>query len=280
MRVVYSSHMKTTSSTLGALVLALMWYVNPPARAVQVDRALSVREQNAIVQKYCAVCHDDAKRMGGLTLQNFDAARPDPNVAGMMVSKLGGGAIGAAGIKQPDRPTVAALRSALAAHAVDGKSASGGWTFSAFNDATTERPLVTATMMQEVAGQAGRSGGYELTITCEKTSDLSQGGNGAALAEMRLATYIKQGPDAPVTGRQMLDAVGRSVPFELDGRSVGAAVQYVRQDNVVAAKFVMPLPSHTLTIRNLFPGETVSFPFGQLTPTLREILSTCVSGKS
>jgi hypothetical protein len=266
-------------STLGAFAFAVALCESPASYAGQAKTTLAVAEQNAIVQKYCAVCHDDAKRMGGLTLQNFDAARPDPNVAGMMVSKLDGGGMGAAGIKQPDRPTVTALRSALAAHSVDARNAAGGWTFRSFNDPTTKRPLVTATMMQEVAGHAGQSGGYELTITCEKTSDLSQGGNASGPAGMRLATYIKQGPDASVTGRQMLGAVGRSIPFELDGRSVGAAVQYVRQDNVVAAKFVMPLPSHTLTIRNLFPGETVSFPFGQLTPALREVLSTCVAGK-
>ena len=273
--------MSTTSLTIGAAVAAIGLFLNPSAYGGQTGATMPVAQQNGIVQKYCAVCHDDAKRMGGLSLQNFDAAHPDPNVAGMMVSKLDSGAMGAAGIKQPDRPVVEALRSALVAYAVDAKTAAGGWTLKSFNDPTTKRPLVTASMTQDVslAAPAGQSGSYELTITCEKTSDLTKGGNASGLAELRLATYTKKGSDASLAGRQMLESVGRSVPFEVDGRRVEAAVQYVSQDNAVAARFMMPLPSHTLTIRNLFPGETVTFPFGQLSPTLREVLSTCVATK-
>jgi hypothetical protein len=38
------------------------------------------------------------------------------------------------------------------------------------------------------------------------------------------------------------------------------------------------LPARTLTIRNLFQGETVVFPFGELSQTARETLSTCFTG--
>jgi hypothetical protein len=40
--------------------------------------AMPVPQQNALVQKYCAVCHSDAHMNGGLSLQHFDAAYPDP----------------------------------------------------------------------------------------------------------------------------------------------------------------------------------------------------------
>ena len=91
-------------------------------------------QQNALVGKYCATCHDNKKRLGGLTLETFDAARPDPAIASMMVNKLDGGAMGAAGLAQPDKTTVTALRSALAAAARNTEAATGGWTLLAFND--------------------------------------------------------------------------------------------------------------------------------------------------
>jgi hypothetical protein len=31
-------------------------------------------QQNALVQRYCAVCHTDAAKNGGLSLEHFDAA--------------------------------------------------------------------------------------------------------------------------------------------------------------------------------------------------------------
>ena len=37
----------------------------------------------------------------------------------------------------------------------------------------------------------------------------------------------------------------------------------------------IPLPSRTLTIGELFAGETVTFPFDQLTTSAREALSAC-----
>src|ERR1700704_5992169 len=93
---------------------------------------LSPAQQNALVQKYCAVCHTDAARNGGLSLEHFDAAQAAPSLAAMMVSKLTGGvsletakasasdpsaaalvarkmkggAMGAAGIPIPDKATI------------------------------------------------------------------------------------------------------------------------------------------------------------------------------
>ena len=51
-------------------------------------------QQNALVQKYCAVCHTDKSRNGGLSLEHFDAAHPDPGVAATMLGKLKSGAMG------------------------------------------------------------------------------------------------------------------------------------------------------------------------------------------
>src|SRR5262245_47595750 len=62
-------------------------------------------EQNALVKKYCAVCHTDAAKNGGLSLEHYDAARADPPLAAMLLSKLRNGAMGAAGSGSPDDAT-------------------------------------------------------------------------------------------------------------------------------------------------------------------------------
>ena len=59
--------------------------------------AMPAAEQNVLVTKYCAVCHTDAAMNGGLSLQHYDAAKRDPGLAAMILSKLNNGAMGAAG---------------------------------------------------------------------------------------------------------------------------------------------------------------------------------------
>ena len=59
-----------------------------PAMAAE---RIPVRQQNAIVQKHCAVCHNDGTLNGGLSLQDFDAASVAPSLAAMMLSKLTSG---------------------------------------------------------------------------------------------------------------------------------------------------------------------------------------------
>jgi len=50
-------------------------------------------QQNALVQKYCAVCHTDAAKNGGLSLEHFDAALAPPSLTAMLLSKLTGGVL-------------------------------------------------------------------------------------------------------------------------------------------------------------------------------------------
>jgi hypothetical protein len=70
-----------------------------------------------------------------------------------------------------------------------------------------------------------------------------------------------------------------SVPltYDVDGTAGGPPIEYVTYPSSAGATFVMPLPSRTLTIRNLFPGETATFRFDGLNPDLRLMLSTCLA---
>src|SRR5437763_8400034 len=81
-----------------ALMVGVLTVIYTPLRA-----AMPVAEQNALVAKYCAVCHTDAAMNGGLSLQHYDAAKRDPSLAAMMLSKLANGAMGAAGNGVPEK---------------------------------------------------------------------------------------------------------------------------------------------------------------------------------
>ena len=58
---------------------------------VSAQTVMPVEQQNALVQKHCAVCHNDTTNNGGLTLQHFNAAAVAPSLAAMMLSKLTSG---------------------------------------------------------------------------------------------------------------------------------------------------------------------------------------------
>src|SRR5579862_1366134 len=80
-----------------AVVLAIVY--------TPVWAAMPTAEQNLLVREYCTVCHTDAARSGGLSLQHYDAARPDPALAAMILSKLNNNTMGAAGKGVPEKPT-------------------------------------------------------------------------------------------------------------------------------------------------------------------------------
>ena len=83
-------------------VLWLTAVLSPLASAVSAAPPITPEQQNTLVHKYCAVCHTDAVRNGGLSLQHYEAAQADPALAAMLLSKLRNGAMGAAGRGVPD----------------------------------------------------------------------------------------------------------------------------------------------------------------------------------
>jgi mono/diheme cytochrome c family protein len=99
--------------------------------ASQTSTLLSVEAQNQLVHQYCATCHSDRAKSGGLSLANFDVARLAQNgdVAELMIRKLRAGLMPPPAARRPDATTVKAFVDTLetkidAAAALDPKP---GW---------------------------------------------------------------------------------------------------------------------------------------------------------
>jgi hypothetical protein len=87
-----------------------------PAPAVtHQPSAPSVQDQNAVIRRYCAGCHSEKAKAGGLSLAGFDvaAAADHAEVAEKMIRKLQAGFMPPPLAARPDPPAQAALIAAL-----------------------------------------------------------------------------------------------------------------------------------------------------------------------
>jgi len=249
------------------------------AQQVAPSAAMPVAQQNALVQKYCAVCHDDVHRNGGLSLQHFDASQVEPSLAAMIVSKLKSGAMGAAGLGVPDRPTQDGFYDALMA-----KSAGAdNWRLTRTQDPARQARLLVASMVREMSSKANPQNPelYRLKLTCR--SDTRE-------AEMQLTwspqpatsnrtIFVRVDERAPVThtieGREKMGD-GAKLTDGTDATSgPAAATLYSTLPKSTPTNLTIPLPARTLAISGIFDDETVVFPFDGLTPTMRQELSIC-----
>ena len=71
--------------------------------------------QTALVKQYCAGCHSEKGKAGGLTLASFDASRIDqaPDVAEKMIRKLRAGMMPPPGARRPEGDALKAFVTAL-----------------------------------------------------------------------------------------------------------------------------------------------------------------------
>jgi hypothetical protein len=289
------SSASTRRTIAAAAALAAGLTAGPPAAfPAPAGEAMPAAQQVALVKKQCVVCHNDAQRQGLLSLEHFDAAHPDPSLTAMLVSKLTGGlsptqveaaqhdqviaalvagrmksgAMGAAGLGVPDSATQDGLLRALSASSVG----ASGWSVNQTHDPATQAPILTASILRETPStiRAEDTDMYRLTLTCR----------GAHEAEM-LLTWAN---GAPAEGRPFTVAVDGQAPltFTAEGGEKqgngkggpGGVVLHPASGNAGA----ISLPARTLTISNVFPDETVVFPFGDLTRTVKQVFSTCFSG--
>jgi hypothetical protein len=244
--------------------------------------AMPVDQQNALVQKYCAVCHTNANPQGGLSLQKFDAAHADPSVAAMLLSKLTNGlplervraahtdasataaidkemqnsAIHAAGIPAPDAATSRAWVMSLS----DEAAGATQWTVHPADGA------ISASIVRELpaANDPTRADMYRLTVACSAVSHKG---------EIKLAWA----PGGPMTGQEISAAA--------DG---GARRTYKNETHASMGNksgpgdiwfSATPLPNESLTVSNLVGGETVTFAFSTLDRSVRRAFAECFAGE-
>jgi hypothetical protein len=276
--------------TAAGLAVILNSYSTARGAESKGTEIMPATQQNAVVQRYCGSCHSDSLMYGGLSVEHFDAAHPDPSLAAMLVSKLTSGrtardidaaahgpdsaatilllargAMGAAGDGVPDEATQVAFAKALSAEAAGAEEWNSQWSD---KSVTQQSRTLTAAMVRELPSTvfAGKTDMYRLILTCR--GDTHEG-------EIKLA-WANGVPDE-----------GQEITVEVDGKAPithkveggkkqgngingpGATVLYPD----LTAK--MPIPSHSLTVKNVFPDETVVFPFENLSQTVREDLSAC-----
>ena len=249
--------------------------------ATPAAEPMPASQQHALVQKYCAVCHTDAARNGGLSLQHFDATQAAPSLTAMLLSKLTGGvstkvasqagedpdaaalvnrkmkagAMGAAGLPIPDKATVDALIHALAV----ASARANEWTVERAQD------QLTASILREKpsANTAAEAEAYRLIVSCNTATKAGS---------LQLAW-------SPVPQSGSLEAsvdLRTPVKYRVEGsEKMGNGSGAILHGLAAVMLPGLPLPAVSLTIADLFPGETVTFPFATFPEDARRDLASC-----
>jgi hypothetical protein len=245
----------TLASTI-VMVICAMQSMGAPADASETR--MPVAQQNALVQKYCAVCHTDAIPNGRLSLQNFDARHADPGIAAMLASKLRDNALGASGQALPDRATQKALLDALSAEGAD----SGSWLVA------RQPAKVTASIVRtQRSAVDGKPNLYRLSVGCR--TDTRKG-------EMEL-TWAPGVPQSGQVLSAIVDGKGAAFTHRIEGKEPMGNGQPGTSDPGGVVLPTMPLPERTLTIRSVFGSETAEFSFDGLSAADRAQLAACFS---
>ena len=133
-------------AAMGTVALGAGFVAATPAQKEASPRTLSPETVDNFVADYCLMCHSDAARTGGLTLESFDGLHvaDDAEVAEKMIRKLRLGMMPPAIAPQPERDIVDALVATLETQ-IDTQAASqpnpGRRTFQRLNRAEYTRSV-------------------------------------------------------------------------------------------------------------------------------------------
>jgi hypothetical protein len=229
--------------------------------AIARMKPMPAPEQTALVKKYCAVCHTDAAKNGGLSLEHYDAAKRDPTLAAMMLSKLDNGAMGAAGNGTPDKAMQQAWLESTREQAIGAKE----WFVS------REDGVVSASIVRDVAPRRSRSSDmpvYRFRMTCNSST---------GAGEMQL-TWSPE----PQTGRTLFASVDGHGPIEYriegtESMGNGGTARSGHASVVLSSGKggTLAVPLQSLKIEELFPGEAVEFPVKDLDRSALSELRHC-----
>ena len=169
--------------------------------------------------------------------------------------------MGAAGLGIPDPATRDAWVAATAAQAERAK----GWTVIRTEAPGSKAPVLTASIVRDVAPRKRDTDApvYRLTLACN-------------IASHKGEIQLTWSP-APQTNRTFsVSADGNAgIPNRLEGREEKMGNGTALTTGFATAMLNASLPEKTLTITDLFPGETVVFPLGELDQVDRRQLAVC-----
>src|SRR5688500_2991816 len=100
------------SLACGGLVLSSMVLLSQRDASVTLAQerteTMTVESQRALVDKYCAGCHNDSAKSGGFSWSGLDLAHPEQSAqqAERVLRKLKAGLMPPAGLPRPDKPAL------------------------------------------------------------------------------------------------------------------------------------------------------------------------------
>jgi hypothetical protein len=182
------------------------------------------------------------------------------------------GAIRAAGIPIPDKATIEALVQAF----TEESAGAMDWSVERSRDAASA-PILTASILREMpsAKSTGEAEAYRLIVSCNAAKQEG---------EMQLAWS-----PVPQSGALAVSVDGNAVAqYRVEGSEKmgngsgvvlhGLAALVLAESKRGVSRNGLPFPAESLTISDLFPGETMTFSFANLPKDARHELNACFPG--